>query len=135
MYNTLIGLGRYDDAEILFYERLSKATLWRLSASRQRVELLEMLFPDGLEQLPRLSSLQAQAYTLNTLALGYQYSGQPGRAAPLFRRANTIDSEMKRDENLSIGLCNLSDTLRLSGALYESEAAARRALGHHTRAE
>ncbi|HWT02132.1 MAG TPA: DUF4062 domain-containing protein [Pyrinomonadaceae bacterium] len=128
LYSTLIGLGRYDDALDLFYERLSKATLYRLSASRQRVELLELLFPDGPEQSPRLNSQGTQSFTLNTLALGYQYSGQPGRAAALFRRANTIDSEIKDDRNLSAGLINLSDTLRLSGALRKSEAAARRAL-------
>ncbi|MDT4954549.1 MAG: hypothetical protein QOJ02_2687 [Acidobacteriota bacterium] len=128
LYNTLIGLGRFDDAEKFFDKRLENATLYRLSASRQRVELLEMLFPDGLEQLPRLSSQDAQAFTFNALALGYQYSGQPGRAAALFRRANTIYSEMKNDGYLSVGLVNLSDTLRFSAALCESEAAARRAL-------
>ncbi len=46
----------------------------------------------------------------------------------MYRRANTMYSEMKGDDNLSIGLGNLSDTLRLSGALCESESAARRAL-------
>jgi tetratricopeptide (TPR) repeat protein len=128
LYNTLIGLGRYDDAGRFFYERLDDATLYRLSASRQRVELLELLFPDGLDQLPHRSSPDRQASTLNSLAQGYQYSGQPGRAATLFRHANTIVSEMKNDGNLSIGLCNLSYTLRLSGALCESESAARRSL-------
>jgi tetratricopeptide (TPR) repeat protein len=128
LYNTLIGLGRYDDAQRFFSERLEEATLYRLSASRQRVELLELLFPAGLEQLPRLNRQDAQGFTLNTLALGYQFSGQPGRAAALFRRVNTISSEMKNDKNLSIGLCNLSDTLRQSGAVCDSEAAARRAL-------
>jgi hypothetical protein len=64
LYNTLIGLGRYDNAFELFYKRLSDATLYRLSASRQRVELLEMLFPAGLEELPRLSRPDAQAYIL-----------------------------------------------------------------------
>jgi hypothetical protein len=128
LYNTLIGLGRYDDAGRFFYERLEKATHFRLSASRQRVELLEMLFPDGLEQLPRLNSQAYQAYTLNALAAGYHFSGQPGRAAAPLRRANTIYSEMKNDGYVSAGLCNLSGTLRLSGALCESESAARRAL-------
>ena len=47
LYNTLIGLGRYDDACDLFFERIQDATLYRLSASRQQAELLEMLFPDG----------------------------------------------------------------------------------------
>src|SRR5205085_9813434 len=63
LYSTLIGLGRYDDAGRFFYERLSKAMLYRLSASRQRVELLELLFPAGLEQLPRLNSQCYQAYS------------------------------------------------------------------------
>lgn len=128
LYNTLIGLGRYDDAGRFFYERLDDATLYRLSASRQRVELLELLFPDGLEQLPRLNSQAYQTYVLNSLALGYKLSGQSGRAAALFRRTITIVSKMKDDGNLSVDLRNLSDTLRLSGALFESESAARRAL-------
>jgi tetratricopeptide (TPR) repeat protein len=128
LYNALIGLGRYGDACDFFYERLSKATLYRLSASRQRVELLEMLFPAGLEQLPRLNRQGDQAYTLNTLAIGYDLSGQPGRAAALYRRSIIIHSEMKDDGNLSVGLGNLSSTLLLSGALCESESAARRAL-------
>jgi tetratricopeptide (TPR) repeat protein len=128
LYNTLIGLGRFDDAFVVFRDRLDEATLYRLSASRQQIELLEMLFPDGLEQLPRLNRQDAQAFTLNTLAAGYKFSGQPGRAAALIRRANTIYLEMKNDGFLSVGLRNLSDTLRLSGALCESEFAARRAL-------
>ncbi len=129
LYNTLIGLGRYDDAEILFCEQINKATLYRLNASRQRAELLEMLFPDGLDKLPRLSSPSGQAFTLEALALAYQYSGQPNRAAPLYRRNNIIRSEMEDDDNLAIGLDNLSAVLRLMGLLYESEAAARHALG------
>ncbi|MDQ1522856.1 MAG: hypothetical protein QOE47_780 [Pyrinomonadaceae bacterium] len=128
LYNTLIGLGRFDDAERLFNERLGRATLYRLSASRQRVELLELLFPDGVERLPCLSSQNAQAVTLSALAQGYQFSGQPGRAAALFRRNIIIRSEMKNDPSLSTGLRNMSSTLRQSGALYESESAVRRAL-------
>jgi tetratricopeptide (TPR) repeat protein len=128
LYNTLIGLGRYDDAQRLFYELLCDATLYRLSASRQRVELLEMLFPDGLDQLPRLSSQSHQAVTFNDLAMGYRFSGQLRRAIILYRNANTIYLEMKRDDYLSVGLGNLSYTLRLSGALRESESAALRSL-------
>lgn len=128
LYNTLIGLGRYDDAFSLFYKRLSDATLYRLSASRQQVELLELLLPAEREESPLLKRQDAQAFTLNTLAQGYQLSGQPQRAVTMFRRANAIYSEMKDDSSLSTGLRNLSYTLRLSGALRESEAGARRAL-------
>lgn len=128
LYSTLIGLGRYDDAYAVFRNRLSEATFYRLSANRQMVEFMEMLFPDGMDQLPRLSNLDNQTFTLNILALAYQNSGQPGRAALLFRRLNTICSEMKSYDNLGVSLRNLSDALRLSGALCESEVAARRAL-------
>jgi hypothetical protein len=128
LYNTLIGLARYDDACDLFYDRLEDATQYRLSASRQRAELLELLFPDGLDQVPRLNKTNDQSYTLNSLALAYQYSGQPGRTAPLFRLAADSAEQQDDQNNLSTGLYNLSYALRLSRALHESEAAARRAL-------
>jgi tetratricopeptide (TPR) repeat protein len=128
LYNALIGLGRYDDAAKFFYARLGNAMLYRLSASWYQVELLELLFPDGLERLPRLNTQGYQAYTLNALAQGYLHSGQPGRAAALIRRHNIIRLEMEDDKNLGTGLANLSDPLRLSGALCESDSAVRRAL-------
>ncbi|MCP4514519.1 MAG: hypothetical protein GY824_04725, partial [Delftia sp.] len=128
LYNTLIGLGRYDDALVVFYNRLSSATLYRLSASRQRTELLEMLFPDGVDQLPRLSKASDQAWTLHALALAYKVGGQPRQAAPLYRQHNAICEKEDDQKNLSVCLCNLANALRLSGALRESEAAVRRAL-------
>lgn len=128
LYNTQIGLGRYDDAQIIFGARLENSTLYRLGASRQRVELLEMLFPNGIDELPRLSSQRAQGVTLNSLALGYLYMGQPGEAIEVFRRYISIASEMKDMANHSIGLGNLSEPLRLTGSLYGSEDTARRAL-------
>lgn len=128
LYNTLIGLGRFDDACDLFYERLDKATLYRLSASRQRVELLELLFPVGLEQLPQLNSQDAQAYTLSALAQGYKFSGQPGRSTGLYRHNIVIRLKMENYRSLIVSLSNLSNTLYLSGALCEAENAARRAL-------
>ena len=128
LYSTLVGLGRYGDACHLFYARLDNATLYRLSASRQRAELLEMLFPDGLDQLPRLSKPTDQAYTLNALAHGYELSGQPGRAVPLYRMDIAICEKQGDRKNLTVALLNLSNALRISGSLRESEAAARRAL-------
>src|SRR5262249_3446622 len=96
--------------------------------SRQQIELLEMLFPDGLDQLPRLSDLPDQASAILALAQGYLFSGQPRQAIALFRRANTIYSEIEDHEYLSINLSKLSDALCMSGAICESEAAACRAL-------
>jgi len=126
LYYTLIGMSRYDDACDLFYDRLEEATLYRLSAGRQRVEMLERLFPDGLDNLPRLSRESDQGYTLNALAQGYKYSGQPGRAVLLQHQVNSIF--LDNDEFLSVGLGNLSDTLRVTGGLRESEGVLRQAL-------
>jgi len=128
LYNTLIGMERYEEAYLVFRDRLSDATLYKLSASRQRIEMLEMLFPDGLDELPCLRGQGAQTYILDTLATVYAFSGQPGRAALLYRLANTIDSGRGDHRGLSIGLCNLADTLRITDGLRESEDAALRAL-------
>jgi tetratricopeptide (TPR) repeat protein len=130
LYHALLGQGRYDEAGRFFYDRLEEATLWRLSAARQRVELLEALFPDGLDQLPRHSDVAAQAFVLNALALAYKASGQPGRALPLYRRNIELRTQQGSQKNVAIGLGNLSDALRQSGALREAESAAAEALAN-----
>jgi tetratricopeptide (TPR) repeat protein len=128
LFHTLIGLGRYEDALVVFRDRLEKVTLHRLSASRMRVELLEALFPDGFGRSPRLADRGAQGFTLNALALGYQFSGRPGAATPLFRRC--VDVYAAGDPaHLATSLRNLAEALRPAGKFRESEAAARRALG------
>jgi len=129
LFHTFIGLGRYEDAFVVFRDHLSDATLYRLSEHRQRTELLERLFPDGVDTLPRLASARDQSYTLNTLALAYQLSGEPGRAEPLYRRAVEICEREKDGANAAVDLCNLSNALRLSGHLREAETAACGALG------
>lgn len=128
LYNTLIGLERYDDALRIFHDRLEDAMFWRLSAQRSRVELLEMLFPDGLAQLPKLSSTNYRVFTLNALAQGYHYGGQPGRAAPFYRQVVTISTEINDHHGLSILLGNLSITLQELGALRDSLSASCRGL-------
>ena len=128
LYHSLIGLERYDDALAVFRNHLEKATLYRLSASRQRVEWLERFFPDGWQSLPRLSSPRHRSFTLNSLAQAYRLSGEPARATLLFHVKIGID-EAEQDENeAATGLRNLSSTLRLSGQLRTAEMAAVRAL-------
>jgi tetratricopeptide (TPR) repeat protein len=128
LYNTLIGLGRYEEAYDLFYYRLDDATLYRLSANRQRVELLQMLFPDGMGKLPALSAQPHQASALNALAMTYQHSGRPALAAVLYRSTEVMYANLKDNDSLTIGLCNLSSTLLLCGSIREAENSARRAL-------
>jgi tetratricopeptide (TPR) repeat protein len=127
LYRTLIGLRRYEDAFVVFRDRLKNATLYRLSASGLNIELLEALFRDGLDRPPPLASQARQFNAVNGLALGYQFSGRPGASIPLFRRC--IDFHKGSDlENLAIVLYNQADALRFAGKLRESEIAARRAL-------
>jgi len=128
LYDKLIGLGRYDDAQTIFCDRLNHATLYRLSAGRQRAELLERLFPDGTDALPRLSEARDQGWTLNGLAQGYRFSGQPGAAVPLYRLAADIDRREDDQRNLAVGLANSSSSLCLSGGVRSAEIWAREGL-------
>jgi hypothetical protein len=128
LYQSLIGLERYQDAFDLFRVHLDKATLWRLSASRQRAELLERLFPNGIESPARLQTAREQTYTLNSLALTYQFRGEPGRAVPIFCRMVEISERDSDFGNASVGLRNLSDALRYSAAPREAQSAATKAL-------
>jgi tetratricopeptide (TPR) repeat protein len=127
-YHTLVGMGRYDDASDLFYDRLNRATFYRLAAHRERIEWLERLFPEGVEGLLALTDDVTQAYTLNTLALSYQLSGQPGRSVPLLRRHNKIREQQDNKSNQQIGLSNLGIVLREIGALRETAGVLRQAL-------
>jgi tetratricopeptide (TPR) repeat protein len=117
--------------------------LYRLGASRQHIEIVTLLFPDGTDSLPRLRRPEDQAFALNELAKGYHFRGQPGVAAVFFQRACDIrqSPEIDRDDTranqywegaqrgLSENLYWLSDALRYSGSLWKAESVARRALG------
>ena len=54
-YHTLIGLARYDDAFVLFRDRLETPTNYRLAAHRERIAWLERLFPNGLSSGPAVT--------------------------------------------------------------------------------
>jgi hypothetical protein len=85
-YHTLVALRRYDDAFKLFVERLASAAFYRLAAYRDCIAWLERLFPEGVESLPALTTEGNRGPALNRLAGSYLFSGQPGRAAQLYRR-------------------------------------------------
>ena len=127
LYNTLIGLGQYDDAYAVFRDRLEYATLHLLSASRQHAELLEMLF-SGDSHFPLLSEVEDQGTVLNSLALSYVLSGRPGQAVSLFEDSSFLFEQLSDWTGTSTTLGNLADALRLSGMLHKSEWIARKAL-------
>jgi tetratricopeptide (TPR) repeat protein len=127
-YNTQIGLEEYDEAFALYSQRLDIPMQKRLSANLQRIELLEVLFKHGLKQPPVITDGRAQGVLTNMLATAYHASGQPGTAAELYVRANTLAERDNMMRNVVVGLCNLSDALRHSGALHAANLAADRAL-------
>jgi tetratricopeptide (TPR) repeat protein len=127
-YHTLVGLGRYDDAFVLFSDRLEDATHFRLSAHRERIAWLERLFPDGVTSSPSLTTGYDQSRALNALALSYKLSGQPARGAPLYGRADEIDEHLGDTANRSVGLSNLGIALREIGALRKAVGASQQAL-------
>jgi tetratricopeptide (TPR) repeat protein len=128
LYVSLIRLGRFDEALEVFRRRLGSATLYLLGASRQRVELLEMLFPEGVNQPPRLRRPRDQSYALNAIGLGLDHCGQPGRAARCFHRAAAGDERDNDTKNLAIDHFNLSSALLATGRLHAAEVSASRAL-------
>jgi tetratricopeptide (TPR) repeat protein len=127
-YHTFIGLERYDDALILFREKLNGATLYRLAAYRERIAWLERLFPHGLATSPALTSEADQSWALNALAKSYQFFGQPSRAIPLFRKSIAIDERRQDDAERQIDLSNISGALIDTGALRQAMGEAQPAL-------
>lgn len=127
LYNALIGLGKYDEAVQVFFNIIDEATLYRLGTSRQRVELLEKFFPNGLENLPRLKNDGDKAFIFNALALTYKNSGEPGKSSFFYEKACEIYENLY-EQHLAVGLCNLSNAFRFAGRLQKSVNAAERAL-------
>ncbi len=127
LFHSLIELGRFDDAFIVFRDRLGKAMHFRLSASRLRIELVERLFPDGTNQLPRLRTPYDQRQALDAFAAAYHFSGQPGTAVPLLRLAGDLGVEANDHGDSSVLHINRSDSERLSGAVRAAEFSARTA--------
>ncbi|MFY0629555.1 MAG: DUF4062 domain-containing protein [Flavobacteriaceae bacterium] len=128
LYNSLIEMKLYDEAMNIFYDRLNKATLYRLSAINLRIELLERLFVNGIEKPPILNSKTDQAWVLGGLALSYLLCGLIRKVIPLLERDKEICITEGDKKNLGIVLSNLSNSLMLSGQLFKAEVAARKGL-------
>jgi tetratricopeptide (TPR) repeat protein len=116
-YHTLVSLGRYDDACNLFHRRLSATTSYRLAAHRERIALLERLFPEGIANSPALTDNNNQAYALNELAHSYVLSGHPSQGPSLFSRAAEIYQQLDSQRNRQTVLSNLAGSFSDIGAL------------------
>jgi len=108
LYHHLVKAEKYDEAYVLFRDRIAYPAYFQLSAYRLIIELLRELFPDGEDRLPRLEKEPAQAWTLNTLANTYALSGQPARAVPLYLLSSKLAEKNDDKKNLAIDLGNLA---------------------------
>ncbi len=115
LYHALIGLERFDEAFEVFYEKIK---YFRLGLNRQAVELLEKLFADGIEQLPRLREVEYQAFSTHWLAFAYKLIGEVGKGIGFYRKSITL---YKNELSRSSGLLDLAIALESAGKLRESE--------------
>lgn len=128
LYHHLARAGRFDEARVLYEDRLTYPLYFQLGAYQQAIELLRALFPDGEDQPPRLSEEDDQGWTLNELANSYSLSGRPAMAAPLFEQDIAIVEKAGDKKNLAIDLGNLAHAQLPIGALKAAEANLRRSI-------
>ena len=129
-YKALIERERYDEVFYLFHTQLNRALLLRLLDSEQQVELIEQLFLDGWNQLPRLNHPIKQALVLNALSRCYLFSGQPQQAMNLCRRQLKLLEQTGSQRSLLIALRDVPEALAHMGKLKEATYWARRIIDH-----
>ncbi|MGC1377673.1 MAG: TIR domain-containing protein [Anaerolineales bacterium] len=132
LYHHLVRAGKFDEAMDIYYHRIVETIHFQFGAYQLDVELLNALFPDGQNNLPKLKRDGAQAFILNQLANAYSLSGQPRRAIPLFEMQIAIREKAGTKRNIAIGLGNMATQQLSIGTLAQAERNHRRSieLGH-----
>lgn len=126
LYHLLVEQEKFDQAWVLFRNRLSKTLHNQLSASYERATMLERLFPKGMGAAPMLTKRRQQAWAIQALGESYLQSGRPGKAVVLLRKQLELAGESPRLRQA--GLNDLSDALCESGELKDAYAAANEAI-------
>ncbi len=117
LYHHLTRAERYDEAVVLFRDRLANPLYFQLGAYQKVIELLRALFPDGEAKPSRLNKEGDQAWTLNLLAISYSAAGQPEAAVPLCQQAVDIYEKQGDKKSTAVGLGDLADDQTKIGAL------------------
>ncbi|MEM9665253.1 MAG: hypothetical protein AAF970_09980, partial [Bacteroidota bacterium] len=128
LYHHTVRAGQFDEAYTLFRDRMVKPIYYQFSAYQVQIELLQALFPDGEDHSPSLGDERRQASALNELALAYDLSGQPRRAAPLYERSNAIYEKQGDKRNLAVGLGNMAVLQLITGSMRAAEDNLRRSI-------
>jgi len=106
LYHHLVAAGKFDEAREVFRDRIDKPSYYQLAAYNLQIQLLRELFVDGEDKPPRLKSESDQAWTLNSLANSYAFSGEPAKAVPLFLRSIFPDDEEHDKKGVATSLEN-----------------------------
>ncbi|HEX7314207.1 MAG TPA: DUF4062 domain-containing protein [Pyrinomonadaceae bacterium] len=123
LFNSLIGLKRYDEAFKYFKETFYRVNQYHLGTQLLYAELLEAFFPKGKDELPTLSDVQNQYSVVEILAGIYWNQGEILKAAKVFMRCSkALNYPLK-------SLLSLSSITRLGGSLRYSESTALKVLG------
>jgi tetratricopeptide (TPR) repeat protein len=107
LYDYKIDAALYDEAFILYRNRLARPLYHRFAANDYIVRLLTRLFPNGDEALPQLKDPEAQTWVINELATAYSRLGESDRAVPLRKRLISLLEQKGNKRELAISLKNL----------------------------
>lgn len=122
LYHHTVRAGQYDEAKELLEARLIPNPLhFRFGAYQLMAELLHGLFPDGENHPPRLGNARAKAWTMNSLAGSYAFSGQPRRAVPLIELSNMSLETRGDKKSIGIQLGNIASQHTVLGELAVAE--------------
>jgi tetratricopeptide (TPR) repeat protein len=122
LYHHTVKSGKYDEAIVLFRDRIHEIIYYQFGAYNLIIELLLALFPDGEDKPSRLKKESDQAWILNALANSYSLSGQPKKAIRLLEIANEIDEKRGAKKGVAVGLDNLADDQMRIGNFKSAES-------------
>jgi len=120
-FYAMVGQERYAEAWQFFRTDLAKIIFYKLNAIQQQIEMLERLFPDGIDSPPAVKKPDQQSHICHTLALAYDLSGQGSKAIDLYKRSARIDEGLGNHKDQAITMRSLVDALFWSGRFREAE--------------
>lgn len=121
LYYHTAKAGQYEDAIKLYKNQLNqKLRIW-FGAFQIIVELLQLLFPRGLNEIPCLQKENDQAYVLDELGQAYIRLGQTRLASHAYNQAVKIAEMYCNKEDLGSYKCDLAVLLMAIGKLKDAE--------------
>lgn len=101
MYNALIGARKLDEAAELFMSRIRFSLVQEgLGLYHKAYELLLPLFPNGLSEMPAVSTPHLQSLALNQMGMVLSYLGRNEEALPI--RTADLKNDLDLDNTIDM---------------------------------